>query len=208
MDNAYYISDIEVTNNLCKTNIPTSTAFRGFGGNQGMMAIENIIDNIARYLKKDPIEVRKKNFYQKDKRNVTHYGMTVEDNVINEIFKKLENKSNYKKRYSDIRKFNEKNKFKKKGIAITPLKFGISFTTIHLNQAGALVHIYTDGSVHLNHGGIEMGQGTHTKIAQLVANSLGLPYNLVHISSTNTAKVPNTSASAASSTTDLNGAAA
>ena len=208
VDNAYYISDIEVTNNLCKTNIPTSTAFRGFGGNQGMMAIENIIDNIARYLKKDPIEVRKKNFYQKDKRNVTHYGMTVEDNVINEIFKKLENKSNYKKRYLDIRKFNEKNKFKKKGIAITPLKFGISFTTIHLNQAGALVHIYTDGSVHLNHGGIEMGQGTHTKIAQLVANSLGLPYNLVHISSTNTAKVPNTSASAASSTTDLNGAAA
>ena len=208
VDNAYYISDIEVTNNLCKTNIPTSTAFRGFGGNQVMMAIENIIDNIARYLKKDTIEVRKKNFYQKDKRNVTHYGMTVEDNVINEIFKNLESKSNYKKRYSDIRKFNEKNKFKKKGIAITPLKFGISFTTIHLNQAGALVHIYTDGSVHLNHGGIEMGQGTHTKIAQLVANSLGLPYNLVHISSTNTAKVPNTSASAASSTTDLNGAAA
>ncbi len=208
IDNAYYISDIEVTNNLCKTNIPTSTAFRGFGGNQGMMAIENIIDNISRYLKKDPIEVRKKNFYQKDKKNVTHYGMTIEDNVINEIFKNLENKSNYKKRYADIRKFNEKNKFKKKGIAITPLKFGISFTTIHLNQAGALVHIYTDGSVHLNHGGIEMGQGTHTKIAQLVANSLGLPYNLVHISSTNTAKVPNTSASAASSTTDLNGAAA
>ncbi len=208
IDNAYFISDIEVTNNLCKTNIPTSTAFRGFGGNQGMMAIENIIDNISRYLKKDPIEVRKKNFYQKDKKNLTHYGMTIEDNVINEIFKNLENKSNYKKRYSDIRKFNEKNKFKKKGIAITPVKFGISFTTIHLNQAGALVHIYTDGSVYLNHGGIEMGQGTHTKIAQLVANSLGLPYNLVHISSTNTSKVPNTSASAASSTTDLNGAAA
>ena len=134
--------------------------------------------------------------------------MKIQDNVINEIFKNLENKSNYRKRYSNIRKFNEKNKFKKKGIAITPLKFGVSFTTIHLNQAGALVHIYTDGSVYLNHGGIEMGQGTHTKIAQLVANSLGLPYNLVHISSTNTSKVPNTSASAASSTTDLNGAAA
>jgi xanthine dehydrogenase large subunit len=208
IDNAYYISDIEVTNNLCKTNIPTSTAFRGFGGNQGMMAIENIIDNISRYLKKDPIEVRKKNFYQKDKKNITHYGMKIQDNVINEIFKNLENKSNYRKRYSNIRKFNEKNKFKKKGIAITPLKFGVSFTTIHLNQAGALVHIYTDGSVYLNHGGIEMGQGTHTKIAQLVANSFGLPYNLVHISSTNTSKVPNTSASAASSTTDLNGAAA
>jgi xanthine dehydrogenase large subunit len=134
--------------------------------------------------------------------------MKIEDNVINEIFNKLEKKSNYKKRYLEIKKFNKKNKYKKKGIAITPVKFGISFTTIHLNQAGALVHIYTDGSVSLNHGGIEMGQGTHTKIAQLVANSLGLAYEKVHISSTNTSKVPNTSASAASSTTDLNGAAA
>jgi xanthine dehydrogenase large subunit len=208
LDNAYYISDIEATNYLCKTNISTSTAFRGFGGNQGMMAIENIIDNISRYLKKDPLEIRKKNFYQNNKKNITHYGMSIQDNVINEIFRKLEKKSNYKKRYLEIKKFNEKNKFKKKGIAITPVKFGISFTTIHLNQAGALIHVYTDGSVHLNHGGIEMGQGTHTKIAQLVANSFGLPYGLVYISSTNTSKVPNTSASAASSTTDLNGAAA
>jgi len=128
--------------------------------------------------------------------------------VINEIFNKLLKKSNYKKRYSEIKKFNLKNKYKKKGIAITPVKFGISFTTIHLNQAGALVHIYTDGSVHLNHGGIEMGQGTHTKIAQLVSKSFGIPYEKVQISSTNTSKVPNTSASAASSTTDLNGAAA
>ena len=208
IDNAYFISDIEVTNYLCKTNIATSTAFRGFGGNQGMMAIENIIDNISRYLKKDPINIRKKNFYKKKNRNISHYGMKIEDNVINEIFSKIEKKSNYKKRYLQIRKFNKKNKFKKKGIAITPVKFGISFTTIHLNQAGALVHIYTDGSVHLNHGGIEMGQGTHTKISQLVANSLGIAYDRVHISSTNTSKVPNTSASAASSTTDLNGAAA
>ena len=128
--------------------------------------------------------------------------------MINEIFNKLINKSNYKKRYSKIKKFNLKNKYKKKGIAITPVKFGISFTTIHLNQAGALVHIYTDGSVHLNHGGIEMGQGTHTKIAQLVSKSFGIPYEKVQISSTNTSKVQNTSASAASSTTDLNGAAA
>ena len=208
LDNAYYISDIEVTNYLCKTNICSSTAFRGFGGNQGMMAIENIVDNIARYLKKDPLEIRKKNFYQNNKKNITHYGMSIQDNVINEIFGKLAKNSNYKKRYLEIKKFNEKNKFKKKGIAITPVKFGISFTTIHLNQAGALIHIYTDGSVHLNHGGIEMGQGTHTKIAQLVANSFGLPYSSVYISSTNTSKVPNTSASAASSTTDLNGAAA
>ena len=208
IDNAYFLSNVQVNNYLCKTNTSTSTAFRGFGGNQGMMAIENIVDNISRYLKKDPFEIRKINFYQKNKKNITHYGMKIEDNVINEIFDKLVKKSNYKKRVLEIKKFNSKNKYQKKGIAITPVKFGISFTTIHLNQAGALVHIYTDGSIHLNHGGIEMGQGTHTKIAQLVANSFGLSYESVKISSTNTSKVPNTSASAASSTTDLNGFAA
>tara|TARA_B100001029_G_scaffold176738_1_gene180184 strand:- start:160 stop:2469 length:2310 start_codon:yes stop_codon:yes gene_type:complete len=208
IDNAYYLKNIEVENYLCKTNTSTSTAFRGFGGNQGMMAMENIIDNISRTLKKDPYDVRKLNFYQKNKKNITHYGMKIEDNVINEIFNRLVKKSNYKKRYEKIKDYNSKNNFKKKGIAITPVKFGISFTTIHLNQAGALVHIYTDGSIYLNHGGIEMGQGTHTKIAQLVAHSFGLPYEKVQISSTNTSKVPNTSASAASSTTDLNGAAA
>ena len=208
IDNAYYLSNIEVQNYLCKTNTATSTAFRGFGGNQGMMAIENIIDNISRFLKKDPCDIRKRNFYQKKNKNITHYGMKIEDNVINEIFTRLIKKSNYKNRYSNIKKFNSKNKYLKKGLAITPVKFGISFTTIHLNQAGALVHIYTDGSVYLNHGGIEMGQGTNTKIAQLVANEFGLPFEKVKISSTNTSKVPNTSASAASSTTDLNGAAA
>ena len=207
LDNAYYLSDLEVKNYLCKTNTSSSTAFRGFGGNQGMMAIENIIDNIARFLKKDPSEVRKNNFYGLKERNTTHYGMKINDNVIHDIFKNLLDKSNYKKRYEDIKNFNLKNNYKKKGIALTPVKFGISFTTIHLNQAGALVHIYTDGSVYLNHGGIEMGQGTHTKIAQLVANTFGLPFEKVKISSTNTSKVPNTSASAASSTTDLNGAA-
>tara|TARA_B100001057_G_scaffold494298_1_gene590542 strand:- start:1117 stop:3417 length:2301 start_codon:yes stop_codon:yes gene_type:complete len=207
IDNAYFLKDIEVKNYLCKTNTASSTAFRGFGGNQGMMAIENIIDNISRHLKKDSAEVRKINFYGKKNNNTTHYGMKIRDNVINELFEELKIKSDYKNRIQKIRKFNQKNKFKKKGIAITPVKFGISFTTIHLNQAGALVHIYTDGSVHMNHGGIEMGQGTHTKIAQLVSNSLGLPYEKVRISATNTSKVPNTSASAASSTTDLNGAA-
>jgi len=207
LDNAYYLSDLEVKNYLCKTNTSSSTAFRGFGGNQGMMAIENIIDNIARYLKKDHSEVRKNNFYGIKERNTTHYGMKIKDNVIQDIFINLLDKSNYKKRYQEIKNYNLKSKFKKKGIALTPVKFGISFTTIHLNQAGALVHIYTDGSVNLNHGGIEMGQGTHTKIAQLVANTFGLPFEKVKISSTNTSKVPNTSASAASSTTDLNGAA-
>ena len=208
IDNAYYLPNIEVKNFLCKTNTSSSTAFRGFGGNQGMMAIENIIDHVARFLKKDPSEIRRINFYGKKQRNTTHYGMKINDNVIQEIFGNLIKKSNYKNRYKNIKIFNHKNTFKKKGIAITPVKFGISFTTIHLNQAGALVHIYTDGSVHLNHGGIEMGQGTHTKIAQIIAKSLGVPFEKVQISSTNTSKVPNTSASAASSTTDLNGAAA
>ena len=207
IDNAYFLKDLEVKNYLCKTNTASSTAFRGFGGNQGMMAIENIIDNISRFLKKDPAEIRKINFYGQKERNTTHYGMKIKDNVINELFASLKTKSNYKRRLQKIRQFNQINRFKKKGIAITPVKFGISFTTIHLNQAGALVHIYTDGSIHMNHGGIEMGQGTHTKIAQLVSNSFGVPFEKIKISATNTSKVPNTSASAASSTTDLNGAA-
>ena len=174
-----------------------------------MMMIENIIDNVARFLSKGSAEIRKINFYQKNRKNITHYGMKIEDNVINEIFSKLIKTSNYKNRRLNIKKFNLKNKYLKKGLAITPVKFGISFTTHHLNQAGALIHIYyADGSVHVSTGAIEMGQGTYTKIAQLVANELGLPFNKIKISSTRTDKVPNTSASAASSTTDLNGAAA
>ena len=209
IDNAYYLSDISVENYLCKTNTSSSTAFRGFGGNQGMMIIENVVDNVARYLKKDPAEIRKINFYQKNKKNITHYGMKIEDNVINEIFIKLIKSSNYKNRRLNIRRFNLKNRYLKKGLAITPVKFGISFTTTHLNQAGALVHIYhADSSIHVSTGAIEMGQGTYTKIAQLVANEFGLPFNKIKVSSTRTDKVPNTSASAASSTTDLNGAAA
>jgi len=209
IDNAYYLSDISVENYLCKTNTSSSTAFRGFGGNQGMMIIENVVDNVARYLKKDPAEIRKINFYKKNKKNVTHYGMKIEDNVINEIFIKLIKSSNYKNRRLNIKKFNLKSRYLKKGLAITPVKFGISFTTTHLNQAGALVHIYhTDSSIHVSTGAIEMGQGTYTKIAQLVANEFGLPFNKIKVSSTRTDKVPNTSASAASSTTDLNGAAA
>ena len=208
LDNAYYIENILVENYLCKTNTASNTAFRGFGGNQGMMVIENIIDNIAASLKKDPAEIRRRNFYQNYKKNITHYGMKVEDNVIQPIFEKLMKSSNYKGRRLEIKKFNSVNKYVKKGIAITPVKFGISFTTIHLNQAGALVHIYcNDGSCHINTGAIEMGQGTYTKIAQLAAAELGLPLNKIKVSATRTDKVPNTSASAASSTTDLNGAA-
>jgi len=209
IDNAYFLENLLVENYLCKTNTASNTAFRGFGGNQGMMAIENIIDHIANSLKKDPAEIRRRNFYQKKKKNITHYNMKIEDNVMHEIYDQLIKSSNYKSRQLSIKKFNEKNTYIKKGIAITPVKFGISFTTWHLNQAGALVHIYSnDGSVHVNTGAIEMGQGTHTKIAQLVANELGLNFNRVKVSATRTDKIPNTSASAASSTTDLNGAAA
>ena len=161
IDNAYYLSNVSVNNYLCKTNTCSSTAFRGFGGNQGMMVIENIIDNISRSLNKDPAEIRRANFYQRMRKNITHYGMKIEDNILHELFDKLLKSSNYKSRKFNIKKFNLKNKYLKKGIAITPVKFGISFTTEHLNQAGALVSIYTDGSVHLNHGGIEMGQGMH-----------------------------------------------
>ena len=209
IDNAYYLENILVENYLCKTNTASNTAFRGFGGNQGMMAIENIIDHIATSLKKDSAEIRRRNFYQKKKKNITHYNMKIEDNVIQEIFDQLIKSSNYKSRQLSIKKFNKGNKYIKKGIALTPVKFGISFTTWHLNQAGALVHIYcNDGSVHINTGAIEMGQGTYTKIAQLAANAFGLPFNKIKVSATRTDKVPNTSASAASSTTDLNGAAA
>ncbi len=209
IDNAYYLENVLVENYLCKTNTASNTAFRGFGGNQGMMAIENIMDHISISLKKDPAEIRRRNFYQKKKKNITHYNMKIEDNVIQEIFDQLIKSSNYKSRQLSVKKFNSESKYIKKGIALTPVKFGISFTTWHLNQAGALVHIYyNDGTVEVNTGAIEMGQGTYTKIAQLAAHAFGIPFNKIKVSATRTDKVPNTSGSAASSTTDLNGAAA
>ena len=207
IDNAYYIPTIDLISYRCKTNTVSNTAFRGFGGPQGMYCIENIIENISEFLKIESYIIRKKNFYQKDKRNITHYGMKVEDNVIDDIFNNLLKQSNYKRRKKDIINFNNKNKILKKGISITPVKFGISFTTTHLNQGGALVHIYTDGSIHLNHGGIEMGQGLMTKISQIASNEFGISVNDIKITSTHTEKVPNTSASAASASTDINGGA-
>ena len=207
IDNAYFLPNIEINSYRCKTNTVSNTAFRGFGGPQGMFCIENIIENISQKLKLEASEIRKVNFYKEKIKNTTHYGMRITDNVIEDIFNKLIKKSNYKKRKIGIDNFNKKNKVLKKGIAITPVKFGISFTTTHLNQGGALVHIYTDGSIHLNHGGIEMGQGLMTKLALVASNEFGLNYENIKISSTDTEKVPNTSASAASATTDINGAA-
>ena len=207
IDNAYFIPNLHLTSHRCKTNKVSNTAFRGFGGPQGMFCIENIIDHIAHHVKKEPSNIRVQNFYKKNHNNVTHYGMKIEDNIIEEIFSDLKKKSNYIKRQKEIEKFNSSNSILKKGISITPVKFGISFTTTHLNQAGALVHIYTDGSIHLNHGGIEMGQGLMTKLALVAANEFGLDIKDIKLSSTDTEKVANTSASAASATTDLNGGA-
>lgn len=207
VDNAYYIPNIRVTGRAYRTNLPSNTAFRGFGGPQGMAAIENIIDRIARHLSKDPLEVRRMNFYRDQDANVTHYGQTVELNHLHSITERLLNSSRYHERRIEIEAFNKEHEFVKRGIAITPVKFGISFTTTFLNQAGALVNIYTDGSVLVNHGGTEMGQGLHTKIAQIAAAELGVPLSNIKVNATNTSKVPNTSATAASAGTDLNGMA-
>ena len=207
-DNAYFLGNATINGHRCKTNIASNTAYRGFGGPQGMVAIEEIMDAIARSLGKDPLEVRKLNYYGKTERNVTHYHQTVEHNVIHEMTAELEASSDYAKRRQDIRAFNAKSPVLKKGLALTPVKFGISFTASFLNQAGALIHIYTDGSIHLNHGGAEMGQGLNTKVAQIVAEVLQVDISRIQITATNTDKVPNTSPTAASSGTDLNGMAA
>jgi xanthine dehydrogenase large subunit len=208
VDNAYFLGDVEIVSYRCKTNVQSHTAFRGFGGPQGMIVMEAILGDIARALGKDALDVRKANLYGVDERNVTHYDMTIEDNILDPLISRLEETSAYRARREAIAKWNERNPVIKRGIALTPVKFGISFTATFFNQAGALVHVYTDGSVQVNHGGTEMGQGLHTKICQIVADELGVPFGKVRISATDTSKVPNASATAASSGTDLNGRAA
>ncbi|MBL7995872.1 xanthine dehydrogenase molybdopterin binding subunit, partial [bacterium] len=206
-DNAYYIPHMQVIGRAWKTNLPSNTAFRGFGGPQGMAGIEQIVDRIARYLKKDPADIRKLNFYGLQKNNVTHYGEEVEKNNLFLIYDQLVKTSDYELRRKAADEFNAKNEFYKKGLAVTPVKFGISFTTSFLNQAGALVNIYKDGTILVNHGGTEMGQGLHTKIQQIAAKEFGVPADTVKVSPTNTSKVPNAPATAASAGTDLNGMA-
>jgi xanthine dehydrogenase large subunit len=208
VDNAYYLGDVEIVSYRCKTNTQSHTAFRGFGGPQGMIVMEAILSDIARALGKDPLDVRKANLYGVTERNVTHYQMVVEDNILEPLIARLEQSSDYRRRRADIAKWNAQSPVIKRGIALTPVKFGISFTATFFNQAGALVHVYTDGSVVVNHGGTEMGQGLHTKVCQIVADELGVPFEKVRISATDTSKVPNASATAASSGTDLNGRAA
>ncbi|AYQ26772.1 MULTISPECIES: xanthine dehydrogenase molybdopterin binding subunit [unclassified Polaromonas] len=240
-DNAYFLQDVEIASYRCKTNTQSNTAFRGFGGPQGMIVIEAIMGDIARTLGLDPLDVRKRNLYsdeltnpsplrqaqdrpgsgRKDeknavraepveapRRNMTHYQMKVEDNILDPLLSKLEQTAQYRQRREAISAWNQGSPVIKRGIALTPVKFGISFTATLFNQAGALVHVYTDGSVQVNHGGTEMGQGLNTKVAQIVADELGVPFSQVLATASDTSKVPNASATAASAGTDLNGRAA
>ncbi|MFD2238385.1 xanthine dehydrogenase molybdopterin binding subunit [Aureimonas populi] len=210
-DNAYALHNARIHSRRLKTHTASNTAFRGFGGPQGMVAVERALDRIAHEKGLDPLDVRKRNFYPAMGSGVearTPYHMAVTDCVIAEIVEELEDSSDYRARRRAVRAFNAQSPVLKKGLALTPVKFGISFTTTHLNQAGALVHLYKDGSVQLNHGGTEMGQGLFTKVAQVVAEEFQIDVSRIRITATTTAKVPNTSATAASSGSDLNGMAA
>ncbi|MES2976930.1 MAG: xanthine dehydrogenase molybdopterin binding subunit [Pseudomonadota bacterium] len=255
-DNAYFLEDVAITSYRCKTNTQSHTAFRGFGGPQGMIVIETIMGDIARKLGIDPLVVRMRNLYGDEvlagagafaphsptraasdadadpepleatsrqdvapatsstaspkpaRRNTTHYQMRVEDNILQPLLARLELTSDYQARRGEIAQWNARNGIIRRGIAITPVKFGISFTATLFNQAGALVHVYTDGSVQVNHGGTEMGQGLHTKVAQIVADELGVGLEHVRVTASDTSKVPNASATAASAGTDLNARAA
>jgi len=207
-DNAYYLSDVDIRAACGKTNTQSNTAFRGFGGPQGAIAIEYVIDEIARNLGRDALDIRRLNFYGKSERNVTPFGQEIVDNVIHELVAELELDSDYRARRAAIADYNRTSPVLKKGLALTPLKFGIAFNVTHLNQAGALVHVYVDGSILVNHGGTEMGQGINTKVMQVVAHELGVDLARVRATATNTSKVSNTSATAASTGADLNGKAA
>ncbi|MCL4163321.1 UNVERIFIED_CONTAM: hypothetical protein GTU68_058179, partial [Idotea baltica] len=207
-DSSYFYPDALLRSRRLRTDTCSNTAFRGFGGPQGMLAAERVIDAIAIRLGRDPLDIRKLNFYDGD-HNMTPYGMPVEEHeVMHDLIGQLEESSEYWSRRDDVERFNAENAVLKKGLALTPVKFGISFTLKHLNQAGALVHLYIDGSVHLNHGGTEMGQGLYQKVAQVVAEEFGVTLDKVCITATNTSKVPNTGPTAASSGTDLNAMAA
>ncbi|MFD0915908.1 xanthine dehydrogenase molybdopterin binding subunit [Pseudahrensia aquimaris] len=208
LDNCYHIPNADFLGVAARTNTVSNTAFRGFGGPQGMVAIEGIIDTVAREMGMDPNELRAINYYGDTTGDLTPYDQKVEDNRIRDVVDRVMQQADWAKRRKAIDAFNRKNKVLKKGLAMMPVKFGISFNLTALNQAGSLVHVYKDGSVHLNHGGTEMGQGLFTKVAQVVAEVFGLPLEAIKITPTTTGKVPNTSATAASAGSDLNGAAA
>ncbi|MEL6800339.1 MAG: xanthine dehydrogenase molybdopterin binding subunit [Pseudomonadota bacterium] len=218
-DNAYHLPHVRIESHRLKTNTQSATAFRGFGGPQGMVGIERVMDHIAHALGRDPLDVRRANYYRsaadasgggvsaKMKPQTTPYHMAVEDFILHEMTDRLVDTSDFAARAQAVAAWNAENPVLKKGIALTPVKFGISFTLTHLNQAGALVHVYQDGSIHMNHGGTEMGQGLFQKVAQVAADRFGVDVGRVKITATDTGKVPNTSATAASSGSDLNGMA-
>jgi xanthine dehydrogenase large subunit len=206
-DNSYWLPALNIHSRRLKTNTVSNTAFRGFGGPQGMLGMERIIDRIAWATGRDPLDVRKANFYSEGK-DITPYGQRIEDNIILPLVEQLERTADYRLRRQEIAAFNSASPVLKKGLALTPVKFGISFTLSHLNQAGALVHVYQDGSIMLNHGGTEMGQGLFQKVAQVVAEEFGVGIERVRITATTTGKVPNTAPTAASAGSDLNGMAA
>ena len=204
-DNAYHLPAVRIESHRLKTNTASATAFRGFGGPQGVFGIERILDHVAAKLDLDPVAVRTVNFY--DNGQTTHYGQTIEGFHIPAMTTALLDRADFAARRAEVDRFNAENPILKKGLAYSPVKFGISFTLTHLNQAGALVHVYQDGSIYMNHGGTEMGQGLFQKVAQVAASCFGVSLNVVKITATDTAKVPNTSATAASSGSDLNGMA-
>lgn len=232
-ENAYYLPTVRIESHRLRTNTQSATAYRGFGGPQGIVGVEHVIDHLAHHLGLDPVTVRRVNYYdpavkggvapgrakrdlpqsisgkmKQGERSLTPYGMEVTDFILHDITDTLVERAEYQDRRAAVRAWNADNPILKRGIALTPVKFGISFTLTHLNQAGALVHVYQDGSIHLNHGGTEMGQGLNQKVAQVAASVFGVPMETVRITATDTQKVPNTSATAASSGSDLNGMAA
>ena len=213
IDNCYYIPNLKLISHRCKTNTQSATAFRGFGGPQGMFGIETIIEQIANDIGKDPLDVRLLNIYQDPAVSgnpatmVTQYGQTIADWVGDKVITQVASEAKYRERRESVNAFNKVNKRRKRGLALVPLKFGISFTATMLNQGGALLNIYMDGSVSVNHGGTEMGQGLNTKMAQVCADGLGIDLSYVRVTGTDTQKVPNASATSASSGADINGAA-
>jgi xanthine dehydrogenase large subunit len=213
IDNCYYIPNLKLISHRCKTNTQSATAFRGFGGPQGMFGIETIIEQIANDIGKDPLDVRMLNIYKDPAVSgnpatmVTQYGQTIADWVGDKVIDQVASEAKYRERRDSVNAFNKVNKRRKRGLALVPLKFGISFTATMLNQGGALLNIYMDGSVSVNHGGTEMGQGLNTKMAQVCADGLGIDLSYVRVTGTDTQKVPNASATSASSGADINGAA-
>jgi xanthine dehydrogenase/oxidase len=204
-DNVYDIPNVRVNGQVCFTNFPSNTAFRGFGGPQAMLIAENWIQHMATELKRSPEEIKELNFQSEG--SVLHYGQLLQNCTIHSVWDELKVSCNFMEARKAVIDFNNNNRWRKRGIAMVPTKFGISFTTKFMNQAGALVQVYTDGTVLVTHGGVEMGQGLHTKVAQVAASSFNIPLSSIFISETSTDKVPNATPTAASASSDLYGAA-